>query len=385
MAKSVVGTAGPSVRSAIDRALDLGEIGLQAVGYRAGSLVVDAWAGVLDVDTNESVDGDSLFTIFSTTKALPITAIHLQAERGLLDYEAPLAEYWPEFGGKGKSGITVRQVLTHRSGMPQMPVGSTMETVADWDWVTERLADLEPLFTPGTRSTYHSMNYGWLLGEVVRRTDPTRRSFIDFVREEILIPLGMSDLYLGVPDSALPRVATLYGPQFKLGGEAPLRAAAHPPHIAARPDVYNDAAMRRNVLPATGAIANARSVAPLFAMLANGGELNGRRFLSESRIRSFTELRPDPFTVDEVIGQVAVIGMGGYWLGSYHPGGEAVVGAGGRVICQPGAGGTVGWADLDTGLAAAVCHNRMFVTNPPLSPQEHPFTALGDAIRQEAT
>jgi CubicO group peptidase (beta-lactamase class C family) len=147
--------------------------------------------------------------------------------------------------------------------------------------------------------------------------------------------------------------------------------------------VFNRVDVQAAINPAAGAIADARSVARLFAMLAGGGRLGGVRLLSEARVRSFTQLRDDWQTPDVVLGRVGTVGEGAYRLGSDRPDGEPVIGSSHNVLSHPGAGGSVGWADLDTGLAAAICHNRMF-SIPRTAGADHPFDALGNALRAVA-
>src|SRR5262249_55092118 len=144
------------------------------------------------------VDRSTVFPIFSVTKAATLMALHIQAERGFIEYDTPLAFYWPEYGTKGKDQITVRHVLTHRAGVPQMPSDITPDGLGDWDWITDRLADVEPRFRPDTRNTYLSYSFGWLLGELVRRTDPHGRSFSQFVDDEICQPLGVDSFWIGI-------------------------------------------------------------------------------------------------------------------------------------------------------------------------------------------
>ena len=198
------------VQRAIDDAVRSGrELGVQVAAYHRGRLVVDAWGGLADPHTGGTVDGDTLFNVFSVTKAVAATAIHMLADRGRLHYDAPVAQYWPEYGARGKGRTTVRDVLTHRACVPQMPDGVTPERMVDWDWMTRAIAALEPLAEPGTKTLYLSMTFGWILGELVRRTDPQHRSLGRFVREEIAAPLGIADLWIGLPDDAVIRVARL--------------------------------------------------------------------------------------------------------------------------------------------------------------------------------
>jgi CubicO group peptidase (beta-lactamase class C family) len=360
----------PAVRQALERAVELGERGVQVAAYLGDELIVDAWIG-------DEVDGETLFPVFSVSKAVTALALHVQAERGLIDYDAPLARYWPEYGTRGKEAVTVRQVLMHRAGVPQLPPETTPERLGDWEWMTGRLAEVEPLYEPGTVNAYHSVSFGWLLGEVVCRTDPRRRPFAEFVREELCEPLGVDAFWFGIPAQLEGSVATLTFPDpppAPPAGAPPLVAV--PPGVQLVPEVFNRPDVQRGVVPAVGGIANARSVARLFGLLASGGELAGTRLLSEERIRGFLEPRPDFDGDDLTYGRRLPVGAGGFWI---EAPGVTPDGGLGHVLSHPGAGGAVGWADLDSGLAVAICHDRMFAVVP-----EHPFAAIGDAVRDAA-
>jgi CubicO group peptidase (beta-lactamase class C family) len=339
---------------ALATALAANEVGVQICAYRNGEPVVDAWAGDMGGAHGEPVRAETLFPIFSVSKAVTATALHIQAERGVVEYDAPIATYWPEYGTRGKERITIRDVLTHRAGVPQMPADVTPERMCDWDWMIDRLADVEPVYEPGSHNTYLSMVFGWLLGEVVRRTDPHRRPFARFVAEEICAPLKMTSYFFGIPPQDEQRVATLSFP-----GQPPpppkgsLVRSAVPPQVVLAPAAFNRPDVHAASIPAVGGIANAGSLVRLFAMLAGRGELDGVRLLSEDRVMSFLEPRSDISEHDETYGRPMPVGVGGYWLAA--PGGQAE----GRIISHTGAGGTLGWADVDTGLAVAFCHNRM--------------------------
>src|SRR6266567_6665792 len=182
------------------------EIGLQVAAYLDGKLVVDAWAGLADEASGRKVDSDTLFMLSSTTKGVTATCAAVLADKGKLDYDRPVASYWPEFGAHGKDKVTLREVIAQRSGVPQTPVGYTPEWLSDWDRMCRGIADLTPMFPPGERTSYASLNYGHIMGEVVRRADG--RHIRQFLQEELAQPLGL-DIYLGVPDEALGRVAML--------------------------------------------------------------------------------------------------------------------------------------------------------------------------------
>jgi CubicO group peptidase (beta-lactamase class C family) len=367
-----------ALQKVLQTAVDRGERGVQVAAYLGDELIIDGWIGQAD-SRGTAVTGSTLFPIFSVTKGLAATAVHLQAERGFLDYESPVAAYWPEFKANGKQDITVRQLLTHQSGVPQMPAGVTPERLADWDWCVENIAALEPILPVGT-SGYASLSYGWLLGELVRRTDPAHRVFDQFAREDILEPLAIDDFHVGMNGRGHDRVAELVAAGTLRADPPPLRAQAMPP--AVEPGVlWNNPVLYDAVVPGAGGIANARSVARLFAMLAGRGALGGRRMLSADRVSAFTEPRPNSDQVDPVLGQVPWIGVGGYWLGGPTPPAEPVIGVGPHTLASNGAGGSIAWADLDTGLAVAICHNRMFRIMPPLPPDEHPFHEIGEYAR----
>jgi CubicO group peptidase (beta-lactamase class C family) len=366
------------VQSALDRALELGEIGMQVAVYLHGELLIDAAAGST-APGGGPVDTETLFPVLSVSKAITATAVHLQAERGLLDYHRPVADYWPRFAANGKEQITVAHVLAHQSGIPQMPAGVTPETMCNWDWMVAEIEQLIPHFPPGTANAYQSINYGWLLGELVRRTDRLARPFGRFVREELCEPCGVGDLWMGLPAEQDHRMAALVSPRPEQPeNETSLSRAAKPPGVDIGPPLYNRTEIWRACLPGTGAIMNARSGARLFALLANGGELNGNRLLSPDRIRSFTTLRSHSDKPDLVIlggGRVSPpIGVGGYWLsGSPMGGGPGVLSHGG------GSTSSI-FVDIDKGLSVAISQNRCFA--PTLPGAEQPFNALASAIHE---
>ena len=372
----------PIVQKAVDVAIsERGEIGLQVAAYLNGEPVVDAWGGLADETTGRAVDGDTLFPVFSVTKAVTAAALHIQADRGLVDYYEPIGRYWPEFAKKGKEKATVYDALTHRLGIPLMPVGVTPELMCDWDWMVGRLEDMTPLFEPGTKSAYMSYTFGWVIGEIVRRTDSKGRPFRDFVREELSEPLGIDSMWMGIPDEVEHRVAKLTNvPPMPPGGPPGiepgiLRAAAIPPIVGTNQEVFGRADVRRACLPGAGVIMNARSGARFFSMLANGGELDGVRILSEERVRLFNVPRP-PCDYDLTFGLPHAGSIAGFHIAGSRN--MAAAGNAPRVFGHPGAGGSVGWADPESRLAVTITHNRMF--DLPL--EENPLAPIGKAVRE---
>jgi CubicO group peptidase (beta-lactamase class C family) len=329
--------------------------------YRGGELAVDTWAGLADPTTARKVDGDTLFNVYSVTKAVAATALHVQADRGLIDYDAPVARYWPDYGAHGKARTTVRDVLTHRACVPQMPQDVTPERMCDWTWMTQAIAALEPLAEPGTRTMYLSMTFGWIIGELVVRTDPRRRSLGRFIREEIAQPLGINDLWVGIPDEAEGRIATQVNAIAPVPAEylPPLFLASMPPQVALSPVVFEQSAVRRAEVAGVGGIFTARSEARFWAMLANGGELDGVRILSKSLVDTLNTPRANSDEPDPVMFGIPLpISIGGFWLGGPHP--PVCSAQSPRALCHPGQGGSIGWADPDENVAVAICHNRLF-------------------------
>jgi len=372
--------ANATVQHAIDAAIASGrEVGVQVAAYHRGRLVVDAWGGSADPATGRPVTGDTLFNVYSVTKAVAATALHILVDRGRIDYDAPVATWWPEYAAHGKGGTTVRDVLTHRAGIPQMPEGVTPERLCDWDGMTRAIADLAPLAEPGTKTLYLSMTFGWIVGELVRRADPRHRSLGQFVREEIGAPLNAPDLWIGVPDSQVHRIArqvdalVAVPPQYL----PPLFQASMPPAVALEPRVFERPDVRRAEVAGVGGIFTARSQARFWAMLAGGGELDGVRLMSRELVATLNTPRANSEQPDPVMfGFPIPITVGGFWFGGDHP--PVCSAKNPRALCHPGQGGSIGWADPDTQLAVAICHNRLF---NPTTRDEDAILTIADAVR----
>ncbi len=369
------------VQKAIDQVIAAGrEVGVQVAAYKDGKLVVDTWGGVADPGTERRVDGDTLFNVYSVTKAVAATALHLQAERGLIDYDARITKYWPEYGAHGKERTTVRDALTHRACIPQMPEHVTPEMMCDWDAMVAAIADLKPLEEPGTRTLYLSMTFGWIIGELVRRTDPQKRSLGRFIREEIAAPLGIKDLWIGIPDAVESRVAKQIDAMVPVPPEylPPLFLASMPAQVALTPVVFERPDVRRAEVAGVGGIFTARGEARFWAMLANGGELDGVRLLSRERVASFSVPRANAEEPDPVMfGFPIPLSSGGFWLGGANP--PVCSARNPRAICHPGQGGSICWADPDLNLAVAICHNRLF---NPTTVEEDAILVVANAVRE---
>jgi CubicO group peptidase (beta-lactamase class C family) len=337
------------VNKLLQQLIDNGEeAGLQAAAYLNGELVIDAWAGLADETTGRKVDGDTLFTVFSTTKGVTATCIHMLAERGKVDYDAPIAKYWPEFAANGKAKATVRHGLTHKVGIPLMPEASTPEKMADWDWMCKELAAMKPVWEPGTKTGYHAYTYGWILGEVVRRVDG--RSIAQFVQEEICKPLGMKDIYMGVPASEEKRVAKLRNapppPNAPVPPPDALMRRAIPAVVGTTGEVFNQSVVRRASIPGAGGIMSARALGKHYAALACWGTLGKVKLMSKQRVETARTKQTED--KDEVILQPIPKGMG-YFLGGGPNSGA--MGSTNAAFGHPGAGGSIGFCRPESGLA----------------------------------
>lgn len=348
------------------------ELGLQAVAYLGGQLVIDAAAGVADRESGRPVDGDTLFTVFSVTKGVTATCIHLLAERGQLDYDSPISRYWPDFAQNGKAAVTVRDALTHRAGVPHLPDAIAPEMMCDWDAMCAGIAALAPLWEPGTSTGYHAYSFGWILGEVLRRIDG--RPIAQFVQDEICRPLGMQDIYMGIPDAVEARVSTLENAPRPEGMPQPpadaLLFRAIPPVVGTTGQVFNRADVRRASIPAAGGIMTARALARHYAALVS--DVDGVRLLPPERVALAAALQTD--ATDLVISAPTRKGLGYFLGGPLSP-------MGGRpnAFGHPGAGGAIGFADPDYGLAVGFTKNLLRVS---LDPMRAAAYRVGAGIRE---
>lgn len=362
------------VKAAIRSAIDAGhEEAVHVVAYRDGQICLDLWDGLADPATGRLATADTLYNVYSVTKAVAATALHIQAEKGLVAYDAPIAEYWPAFAQNGKAAATVRHALTHRAGVPLMPEGVTPELMCDREWMANAIAAMQPLAPPGEKTLYQSMTFGWIIGEIVSRSDPTGRDMNTFVQEEIVAPLGLRDLWIGIPGEVADRVAVMSNRNDNdpPPPEATLYARSMPHAVDLVPRVFERRDVQRACIAGVGGIFNARDEARFWAMLAGGGELDGVRLLSAERVAAFSSMRDNGDEPDPVMfGMPIPISVGGYWLG-----GQRVSSP--RAIWHPGAGGSIGWADPDQDIAVAICHNRMFNARDP---KDDPILPISRAV-----
>ena len=186
---------------------DPGEVGAACCVYVGGRPVVDLWGGLADKETNRPWNEDTIVQIASTTKGATAICAHILTQRGELDLDAAVVTYWPEFGANGKDQIPVRWLLSHQVGLPVIDTPLTLEEAFAWDPVIRALEAQRPLWQPGTEHVYHSMTFGYLVGEIVRRI--SGKSLGTFFADEVARPLNLH-AWIGLPEAQEPKVARLH-------------------------------------------------------------------------------------------------------------------------------------------------------------------------------
>jgi CubicO group peptidase (beta-lactamase class C family) len=297
------------VADAFQANLDSGaDVGASFCATVEGETVVDLWGGWADEAKTRPWEKDTIVNVYSTTKTMTALTALLIADRGLIDFDAPVARYWPEFAANGKEKVKVSHLMSHSSGLSGWREKISVEDLYDWDRACALLAAQKPFWEPGAAPGYHAVTQGNLVGEVVRRV--TGKSLGSVFREEIAEPLG-ADFHIGLAASEDYRVADLIPPP--AGGIPPAdanaddiaRSLGNPP---INPLDTRTRAWRAAEIPAAGGHGNARSIAEIHAILANGGRAKGRRFMSEAGARK--ALEPQIEGEDLVMKAPARFGLG---------------------------------------------------------------------------
>ena len=342
------------VRDVLAANLDAGDdLGVSAAVTIDGRSVVDVWGGFADVEQTIPWAEDTITNVWSTTKTMTNLCALVLVDRGLLDVHAPVASYWPEFGANGKEAIEVRHLLSHTSGVSAWAQPVQLEDLYDWEKSTAMLAAQEPWWEPGTASGYHLLNQGHLVGEVVRRIDG--RSLGTFFAEEIAGPLG-ADFHIGLPAEHDHRVSNVVPPpplplDFEnLDMESVQIKSFLGPMIDASASATE--AWRRAEIGAANGHGNARSVARIQSVVANGGEVDGVRLLSPETIDLIFE--EQSYGEDLVIGMPLRFGVG-YGL----PIPEIPYIPAGRICFWGGWGGSLIIVDTERRMTAAYMMNKM--------------------------
>ena len=350
-----VGSAQKQVQDAIDQLVESGaERGIQVAAYRDGELVVDAVAGVADPATGRLVTSGTPFYNFSIVKGAASTIAHILVERSLFGYDTPVVDLWPEFGARGKQPVTVRHILNHSAGVPGIPLDTTLEDLCDWDKMCAAIADEELWWVPGTKVGYHAYTFGYIVGEIVRRT--TGKPISAVLRETVSGPLGVGDeIYFGMPESEHHRLARLEDAPMPPGFVMPEMPPDLPMFKAGPMWTVPSAQLgnRTDILSAdipAGGKTSARAIARMYAALL--GEVDGVRVITPQRLRAATALSMSG--MDQVFGNPSTWALGFSLgrLGSTAQDSPTVFGIGGY-------GGSFACGDTATGITFAVTKNRL--------------------------
>ncbi|WP_338495636.1 serine hydrolase domain-containing protein [Streptomyces sp. SJL17-4] len=341
-----------------------GERGAAVAVHRDGEKVVDLWAGTKDVDGQDPWTEDTAQVVRSATKGVAAAVPLLLHQRGLLDLDAPVAAYWPEFKAAGKDGVTVRQLLAHRAGVPVLDRPLTLAEAVDLPTATAAISAQAPVWEPGTAHGYHAHTFSWLLSGLVHRV--TGRTIGRWVAEEITDPLGL-DLWIGLPDAEAHRVGRL-GPveeieppgsgALKLRPKRSVTEAYQDPNsltrrafgvIDPKPD-ENDPVYRAAELPGSAGVATARALSRFYAATLGPVDGAGRLFTPDTVTLARTE---ESAGADKVLLVGTRFGLGHMLHGPASP----LLGP--SSYGHPGRGGSLGFADPDAGIAFGYVTNGM--------------------------
>jgi len=347
-----------------------GEVGAACAVYRDGKPVVDLWGGYRDGHRRLPWERDTMVTMFSTTKGVASLAIAVAHSQGLLEYDRPVATYWPEFAANGKAEVTVRQLLSHQAGLAVIDKPLDLAILADLEALAVILAEQAPGWEPGTRHGYHGISLGWYEGELLHRVDPAHRTLGRFFADEIAKPLGI-EFHIGLPADVDPsRLAFMHAyrkwelplhmhqmpPPFVAGFLNPrsvtARAFANPKALSDL-SAYNRMDLLRLELPASNGTGEVRAVARAYGAMATGGEELGA--VQETLDALEQPAKPPSGGLRDVVLRLDSV----FSLGYVKPFPQFRFGtAAGRAYGTPGAGGSFGFADPDAGIGFAYAMNR---------------------------
>lgn len=337
------------------------EVGAAAAVVLDGKPVVDLWAGHADREKTRPWTRDTLVNVYSTTKGVTAICAHRLADKGLLDIDAPVAKYWPEFAQAGKGKIPVRYLLSHKAGLAAVRKPLDEDAMFKWDKMTTALAEQEPWWEPGTKHGYHALTFGYLVGEVIRRI--TGKTPGTYLKDEIAGPLGL-DIHIGLDAKHDARTAdmipmpppapgepNLFAEIMKNPESVTFKAFMNPPG-AMRPGVVNTREWRAAEIPAANGHTTARSLAKLYGVLARGGEQDGVRVMSKEQVAQCSlEQSNGP---DELLILNTRFSLG---FMMSQPG--ASLGPNAKSFGHPGAGGSLGYADPEAKIGFGYTMNKM--------------------------
>jgi CubicO group peptidase (beta-lactamase class C family) len=335
--------------------------GVAFAAYHRGEPVIDIWGGRrLTPEGDAPWQRDTMAICFSTTKGVAATALHMAMERKGVDYDTPVASVWPEFAANGKDRVTIRHLLTHEAGIPQIrDVIDDVEALADWDGLVAKMESLEPIWEPGTANGYHAITFGPLVGETLRRIDG--RDIQTFLADELAGPLELDGLFIGTPPEQHARIAPLLRPpgqeemdmdsvyQFIPEDSILWRA------LAPRGDILEFLNTPRGMstcLPSASGAFTARSLAKLYAAWERGGAIDGVRILKPDTVAKAT-------TVQNTRNDLVIM-LAPHWrLGFMSGGGSAipVLGPNAEAYGHVGAGGTLAGCDPSAEVSFALVYD----------------------------
>jgi CubicO group peptidase (beta-lactamase class C family) len=377
----VVAPGFEEVRAEFERNFaERGEIGAAVAAYWRGAKVVDLWGGRRTPDGDALWNEDTMVVVMSTTKGLAAMTLAVANARGWLDYDAPVAQYWPAFAQNGKAAVTVRQLLGHEAGLVLLDEKLPVEKLSDLDHVARVLARQKPAWPPGTRHGYHTMTIGLYMQEIMRRVDPAHRTLGRFFHEEIAKPLDL-EFYIGLPrEISGERIATLET-LTRTGGFLALR---YTPIAVTMKMIAPGSLLRRSFVgtnldfrdrrsyevevPAGNGVGTARAIARAYSAFAEGGAELG---ITPETLARLTE-PPVPAEAQDV-----VLGVPSYFsLGFLRPGPDLWFGSSPRAFGSPGAGGSFAFADPNAHLGYSYVMNKLdfYLENDPRE------RALRDAV-----
>lgn len=340
-----------------------GEIGAAVAICVDGKPVVDLWGGIADTKSGRSWEKDTMVVVFSATKGMVATCMHMLAERGLLDLNEPVATYWPEFAANGKDQITVAMALSHQAGVPVWQKKLPPDAFHDFDLLVERLVAETPAWEPGTAHGYHPVTIGVIEGELIRRI--TGRTAGTFLREEVAGPLG-ADIWIGLPEEEEPRVATLYlgerdpsSPMMqKLLGDPDWYGWNFINNVGGDRENVNSRARRAAEIPAAGGIATARGLARLYAPLSLDGSVDDVRLVQPQSLHAMRAIR-SASDCDHMlrIPTTFTLGFSKSWGNRKLGSGQYVI-LGQNAFGTPGMGGSIGFADTEARMSFGYVMNR---------------------------
>jgi CubicO group peptidase (beta-lactamase class C family) len=329
------------------------DVGASVAVIVGGETVVDLWGGWADEAKTRAWQKDTIVNVYSTTKTMAALVALVLADRGGLALNAPVAHYWPEFAAAGKGNVKVSQLLSHSSGLHTWTEAIDVVDMYDWERTTALLAAQSPAWEPGSASGYHALTFGHLIGEVVRRI--TGKSIGEFFRDEIAGPLK-ADFHIGLAEKDDKRCADLIpvppGAFSVNGNWTPLML-----QVMANPAGWMDPSITRSrdwraaEIPAANGHGNARSIAEIQSVLANGGTAKGKRLLSEAGCRRALQLQSEG--TDLIIGAHVRFGMGYGLSGALLPVPNS------NSVFWGGYGGSLVIIDFDAGATFSYAMNKM--------------------------